>query len=219
MSTITCGVISTALSFTGSALGSYTFDITQLATTSVQRGGTDAGRELNATNDVSGLLLSSAPFRSAVTAGTFTVNGKQVTVASTDTLGQVFDKIATATVGVVTASYDPGTDKLTLSSAGTILLGSAADTSNFLQIAKLENEGDNEVSGHILQCHAQVAGGLVGQLKAIVDGVVAGDHAGRRAVNAGQDIGQRVGGGIESNGHAVDLELPGPAAAIRNGGG
>ena len=45
------------------------------------------------------------------------MNGKTVTVASTDSLQGVFTKIATATGNAVTASYDSGTDKITLSSA------------------------------------------------------------------------------------------------------
>ena len=52
--------IATASATAGSALGSYVFNITQLATTSVQRGGTNAGRALHTSNDVSGLVLSSA---------------------------------------------------------------------------------------------------------------------------------------------------------------
>jgi flagellar hook-associated protein 2 len=81
-----------------------------------------------------------------VTNGTFTVNGSQVTLATSDTLQEVFDKINTATGGTVTATYDSAADKVTLSSAGEIVLGSANDTTNFLQALKLSNNGTGTVS-------------------------------------------------------------------------
>lgn len=127
-------------------LGSYTFNITQRATTAVQKGATNAGAALSASDDVSGVVLSSAAFSTAITAGTFTVNGKTVTVATTDTLQEVFDKIDDATSGTVTASYSSATDKITFSSSGEIVLGSATDTSNFIQAAKLTNNGTGTVT-------------------------------------------------------------------------
>ena len=58
----------------------------------------------------------------------------------------VFDKIATATSNAVTASYDKTTDKITLSSSSAITLGTAADTSNFLQVAKLYNNNSGAIT-------------------------------------------------------------------------
>src|SRR6185369_1957867 len=58
----------------------------------------------------------------------------------------VFAKISTATSGAVTGAYDSTTDKITLSSGSAIVLGSSADTSNFLQVAKLNNNGTSTVS-------------------------------------------------------------------------
>ena len=137
--------IASATASTSAMLASYTFDITHLATPSVQQGGNDIAAPLSATNDVSGLVLSDAAFANAVTAGTFTVNGQIVTIATSDTLQQVFDKINTATSGAVTASYDSGTDKITLSSASPIVLGSATDSTNFLQVARLNNNGTGTI--------------------------------------------------------------------------
>lgn len=143
--------VATATADDGTSLGNYTFVISQLATTSAQQGGADAGSALNATSDVSALVLSNAAFATPVTAGTFTVNGKQITVATDDTLQEVFDAISTATSGAVTGSYDPGTDKITLTGSGTSTLGSAVDTSNFLTAAKLHNNGTGSVaSSHAL---------------------------------------------------------------------
>ncbi len=136
----------TASVSTGAAVGVHTFDIHQLATASAFQGAADTGQKLNATNDVSGLVLSGATFGTAITAGTLTVNGSQVAIATADTLQQVFDKISTATGGAVTGTYDSVTDKMTLSGASPIVLGSASDTSNFLTAAKLYNNGTGTIS-------------------------------------------------------------------------
>lgn len=130
----------------GTALGSYTFNITQLATAAKQLGTAGAGSSLSATNDVSGLVLSDAAFATAVTAGSITVNGKRITIATTDTLQDVFTAINTATNGEVTASYDAATDRISFSSASPIVLGSATDSSNFLAVARLNNNGTGTVT-------------------------------------------------------------------------
>ena len=63
----------------------------------------------------------------------------------------VFDQINTATGGAVTASYNPSTDttspdEITLTSSSPIVLGNATDTSNFLQVAQLYNNGADTVT-------------------------------------------------------------------------
>jgi flagellar hook-associated protein 2 len=138
--------VASATADTDAALGSYTFAFQQLATAALQRGTTDVGKALSTSSDVSGVVLSSAPLTTAVTTGTFTVNGAQVTVGATDTLQDVFTKISTATSGSVTASYSSATDKITLTGTGTITLGTAADTSNFLQAFRLYNNGTTTVA-------------------------------------------------------------------------
>jgi flagellar hook-associated protein 2 len=138
--------IASASAGTGAAVGSYTVNISQLATASSQQGTANAGSALNATDDVSGLVLSNAAFAVAVTAGSFTVNGRQVAIETGDTLQAVFDKISAATSGTVTGRYSSATDKISLSSASPIVLGSATDTSNFLQVAKLYNNGSGTVA-------------------------------------------------------------------------
>jgi flagellar hook-associated protein 2 len=130
----------------GAPVGSYLFSFTQLATAAKQLGTTDLGKTLSASNDVSGLVLSDAGFSTSITAGTITVNGKQITVATSDTLQAVFDNISTATGGAVTGSYDPAADKITLTSDSEIVLGSTTDTSNFLQATKLYNSGTGSVT-------------------------------------------------------------------------
>ena len=139
--------VATVTAEAGAAIGRYEFDITQLATTAVQRGTSNIGSPLSATTDVSGVTLSSAGFATAITAGTITINGRQITVATTDTLQGVFDKISTATGGDVVGTYNPLTDGITLTSSTTnVVLGSATDTSNFLQVIRLSNNGTPAVS-------------------------------------------------------------------------
>ncbi len=130
----------------GAPLGSYTFNVTQLATNAVRQGTANIGARLNPTNDVSSLVLGEAAFSTGIKAGTFSINGQQVSIATTDTLQDVFDKIGTATGGTVTGSYDALTDTISLTSGGEIILGSATDTSNFLAVAKLQNNGTGTIS-------------------------------------------------------------------------
>lgn len=140
--------IAAALVESGAALGNYAFHIIQLATASVRIGAANIARALHATPDVSALALADAPFATAVKAGNLTVNGHQITIETTDTLQAVFDRINTATAGDVNGTYDPTTDRISLTSASNaeIVLGSATDTSNFFQVARLSNNGTATVT-------------------------------------------------------------------------
>lgn len=138
--------MSSATASAGATIASYAFNVTRLATAAKRVGTSDVGSSLNATNDVSGLLVSAAPFATTVTTGTFTVNGKQITIGASDTMQTVFDNIQAATGSEVAASYDSVADRITLSSANPIVLGSATDTSNFLQAAKLNNNSSGTVT-------------------------------------------------------------------------
>jgi flagellar hook-associated protein 2 len=144
----TDATIATATVTSGAALGTFAFNIAQRATAARMNGASNAGAALRPDGDMSAITLGNAGFATAATAGTFTVNGKQISVAATDTMQQVFTKISTATGGDVTASYDSGTDKLALTSGSNtpIVLGSATDTSNFLQVARLNNNGTGTIS-------------------------------------------------------------------------
>ena len=137
--------VATATAASGALAGAYTFNIANPATAAVQFGSDGIGAALSATNDVSGLVLGNATFATPITAGTLTVSGSTITIATTDTLQQVFDRIHTATGNAVTASYDSSTDKITLSSASPIILGSSGDTSNFLQVTRLANNGTGTI--------------------------------------------------------------------------
>ena len=140
--------LATASVVTGTVPGAYAFHIDQLASSSIRQGTSNVGQTLAATSDVSGVILGDAAFPTLLKPGTFTVNGGQITVAATDTLDSVFQQISTASGGDVTASYDPTTDRISLTSASSseIVLGSATDTSNFLQATKLSNNGTSTVT-------------------------------------------------------------------------
>ncbi len=133
---------------TDTAAGTYTIVVSQLATAASLKGVNDIGRALYpASNDVSGLTIASLPIGQAATAGVFSVNGKQVPVALTDSLQDVFAAISTATGGDVTATYNRTTDKITLTSAsGNVMLGAANDTSTFIRALKLGNNGTGTVT-------------------------------------------------------------------------
>jgi flagellar hook-associated protein 2 len=131
--------VATASSASGGLTGSFNFNISALATVATQTGAGSISSGISPDGDIANVTVGAANFASKVTAGTFTVNGAQVTVATTDSLQTVFDNIAAATNNAVTASYDKTSDKITLTGTGSITLGSAADTSNFLQVSKLYN--------------------------------------------------------------------------------
>jgi flagellar hook-associated protein 2 len=132
----------------GATTGSYAIAVSQLATESKRAGANHIGGPLSTsvTNDVSGVTLATLPTALTATAGNFTINGAQVTVALTDSLQDVFNKISTATGGAVTGSYDHTTDKVSLSSSSEIVLGSANDSSNLLSALQLFNNGTGAIA-------------------------------------------------------------------------
>jgi len=140
--------VATASTQSGTPVGNYSFAVSQLARAAVQQGSAVAAQPLSTTTDVSNVDLNSTAFADPITGGTFTIDGQKITVAATDTLQSVFTQINSATNGSVTASYDPATDEITLSSASPITLGSSADTSNFLQATGLFTNGAAAVNGN-----------------------------------------------------------------------
>lgn len=129
-------------------IGRFDVSVTQLATASKLSGAVDVGAALDVSDVTTisgntGPLLSAMNLTAEVKAGFFTVNGVQVTVATTDTLQDVFNAIKTATGGDIEAQYSSATDKVTFTSQGgnDIVLGSAADSSNFLALMRLYSGG------------------------------------------------------------------------------
>jgi flagellar hook-associated protein 2 len=86
-----------------------------------------------------------AGFATAVTSGTFTINGVQLTInAATATLGDVIAQINSSAAGV-TATYNAETSSFSLTAKNpgpsSILLGAGSDTSNFLAAAGFTANG------------------------------------------------------------------------------
>lgn len=175
----------------GTAVGSYKINVSQLATTARIDGGVGISSPLSATNDVSGLTIANLPTATPVTAGKFTVNGQQVTVALTDSLQDVFAAISTATGGDVTASYDSATDRVTLAGATPVMLGAANDTSNFLSVMRLNNNGTSTVSSSAALGAADTTAKLVNSRLSSAITAVDGTGAGSFAIN-GETINYNV---------------------------
>jgi flagellar hook-associated protein 2 len=126
----------------GAPLGSYKFDIQQLATATQIKGTTDIGAGLSATDDdLSALTMSSLPTATSVKAGFFTVDGQQISFTGAESLQTVLNRVQ-STLGDVSWTYSASNDAITLTRAsGTLTLGAANDSSNFLQVMKLGNTG------------------------------------------------------------------------------
>ena len=126
------------------ATGSYQVTVKQLATsTRVSSGFSGYTLGIGATVDINATLQSQRSILGTVTAGTFTVNGVQISVDPTvDSLNDIVNRINSSGAGV-TASYDSTTDTLVLTSSNPIALGSPNDTSNFLQVAGLLGSSQN----------------------------------------------------------------------------
>jgi flagellar hook-associated protein 2 len=131
--------VASANAASSTPVGNFSFNISQLATAAQVNGAAGVSQKLAPDGIPADVTIGTAGFATAVTDGTFTVNGKQVSISSSDSLQQVFDDIATATGNAVTGSYDPTKDEIKLTSSSGITLGSATDTSNFLQVAQLYN--------------------------------------------------------------------------------
>jgi flagellar hook-associated protein 2 len=138
--------VATATAAAGTTLGDYDVSVSQLATAASLTGPAVTAQPISPTDNVNSVELGSSSFASPISAGTFTVNGQTITVSDTDTLQSVFDQINTATGDAVTGSYDSTSDTIKLQSSNPIVLGSAADTSNFLGATGLFNNGSGTIA-------------------------------------------------------------------------
>lgn len=148
--TVSDSTVLSATAAPGGASGTYTFNITQLATASKTIGASGIGANLYPSNNVNSGTLDSKGFNPPITAGTITVDGVQISIDPTvDTLQDVFTRIDAASNNKIQGSYSASTDKITLKRVGgggaQLIVGSATDTSNFLSVARLTNNGTNEI--------------------------------------------------------------------------
>ena len=148
--TVSDSTILSATASAGAASGTYAFNVTQLATASKTAGALGVGANLYPTSDVTSGTLASKGFNPPISAGTITVDGQQITIDPTvDTLKDVFDRIDAATTSNIKGVYDATTDTITLKRVGSsdpLVVGSATDTSNFLSVARLSNNGTSELT-------------------------------------------------------------------------
>jgi flagellar hook-associated protein 2 len=123
----------TASAASNTPSGTYQFTFVSEATTSRYLGSANIATAIDPTD-----ALSSISVGRTLTAGTFTVDGVQINISTSDTLNDVLGEI-TGNVPGVTANYNAGTDQIELvkSGGGTITLGASNDTSNFLQAMRL----------------------------------------------------------------------------------
>ena len=165
----TLGIKATAS--TSATEGSYSIAVSKLASATKRFGDADVGGNVGDENTV----LTNLRLAKDITAGTFQVNGQDITVSESDTLQDVFDAISTATSGVVSASYDSLTDKVTLSSSsGQLELGSDDDTSNFLSALKLDQLEMVDAGGGISEVTSKSALGVVDLDAALSSSGIAG---------------------------------------------
>ena len=128
-----------ATASSGTASGDYKFEIYQLATSAKQLGASDVGAAVG-----TGTAMSSAGFSIPVTAGTVTVQGQQITVSTDDSLTTTLAAVKTAVGG--SFDYSVSGDKVTLTDSSNLVLGSATDTSNFLQSLRLTPNGTSSIT-------------------------------------------------------------------------
>lgn len=148
--TVSDSTVLTATAAAGAASGTFAFNVTQLATASKTVGASGIGANLYPSNNVSSGTLASKGFNPPITAGTLTVDGAQITIdPAVDTLQDVFDRIDAAAPGNIQGTYSASTDTITLRRLGgggaPLVIGSATDTSNFLSVARLSNNGTNQI--------------------------------------------------------------------------
>jgi flagellar hook-associated protein 2 len=121
--------------------GTYQFTFVSEATTSKYQGAGSIANTIDPTQTLSNISVGRT-----LTAGTFTVDGVQISISTSDTLNDVLAQI-TGNVPDVTAVFNAGTDQIELvkGSGGSITLGASNDTSNFLQAMRLTS-GTSPVS-------------------------------------------------------------------------
>lgn len=166
----------TAAATSYAAVGNYAVDVDQLSEATVLEGNTDVGLEVN----VNAPLNDGASLGPSVHYGTFTINGQQLEVKTTDTLQTLLDRINT--LGGIIADYDDTTDTVTIDSIDSLILGSGSDTSNIFDMLHLSTDGvetsaeSSRPLGLLVRSEALNAGGANGARSRVP---VTGDASGK----------------------------------------
>lgn len=148
--------------------GDYNVEMISQASNTTLRGKPNLGREISV-----GTAISAQWMGVKLTEGDFTINGKTISITQSTTWNDLF----TALSPEVTASFD-AYDRLTLSSSnGSVLnLGSAADTSNFLQVTRLYGNGTSSVMTQTERDFSDPDGNGLGALKLDVSPQLVGSN-------------------------------------------
>lgn len=118
--------------------GDYNVEMISQATASVLKGASGLGASINLTSSISQTWMGAT-----LDPGKFTLNGNTVTISSTTTWSQLIGQIN----AIPGYSANIVNDKFVISGPGAINLGSdASDNTNFLQLARLFNNGTSTVS-------------------------------------------------------------------------
>jgi flagellar hook-associated protein 2 len=112
--------------------GEYKFNLLKTASASKLTCSVDLVADIDTSTPISGVSVGRT-----LKSGFFTVNGEKITIATTDSLNDIFEKIKNQTG--VDATYSG--DGIILSSGAPISLGAPNDTSNFLQAMRLSGSG------------------------------------------------------------------------------
>ena len=127
-------VLTSSISGESPVSGAYAVNVTRLASATTASSSGKLGAAIN-----TGAALDSAGLATAVTAGTYSINGVQLTVnPATDSLTSVINAINSSGAGV-TATYNAGTDTVTIANTAAnntsiINFGGANDTSNLFDV-------------------------------------------------------------------------------------
>lgn len=120
--------------------GDYNVEMISQATASVLKGASGLGNSINPTLPISQTWMGAT----LITPGNFTLNGNTITINSTTTWDLLISQINAIPGGY---SANIVNDKFVISGPGTINLGSDASApTNFLQLARLFNNGSNTVA-------------------------------------------------------------------------
>jgi flagellar hook-associated protein 2 len=131
--------VATATANSTAINGSFSVNVANLATATA----VTSNLALGTAADLSGATVVTSGANMAImpTAGTFTINGQSISIASTDTWTDVKNNISTATSGAVqlVLPTDPGgvPNSVSLSSTTPVQLGAPTDSSNFLSATQL----------------------------------------------------------------------------------
>ncbi|MHB8620193.1 MAG: flagellar filament capping protein FliD [Chloroflexota bacterium] len=128
------GTFATGTASSSAVNGSFQLQIDQLASNTTATSTGSIGTPVVGTDTVVGDFKTGT----SITAGTFTVDGHQVSITTGETFSALFSDISTQTGGSVSASLVG--DQIQLTSASSITLGSGGDTSNFLAVTKLAGQ-------------------------------------------------------------------------------